>query len=334
MKPSARADAVLFKDPPEDSLAHRLKLLARARTPAEQARLIARHRVPYTVAVGAIAALTPSVLAALVDAMSPQELINSLGSLKRRGALEHPELRQLIDEKLATARASRRVSAFKAGVAAEAAGVDAETARRLADVTDAQVVRRGRITRPTALFVDKSASMADAIEVGKRIAALVSGLTEAELYVYAFDSVPYRIRAAGSELSDWEAAFRHIRSGGCTSVGSALKAMRLERQRVEQIVIVTDEGENAAPFLGAEYEQYAKTFAVEPDVLIVKVGHATDILERQLKGRGFGAETFEFAGDYYALPNLVPLVSRPSRLELLIEILNTPLPKRPAAGAA
>jgi len=39
-------------------------------------------------------------------------------------------------------------------------------------------------------------------------------------------------------------------------------------------------------------------------------------------------DTFTFAGDYYALPNLVPLLSRPSRLELLLEILETPLPER------
>ena len=39
-------------------------------------------------------------------------------------------------------------------------------------------------------------------------------------------------------------------------------------------------------------------------------------------------DTFTFAGDYYSLPNLVPLLSRPSRLELLLEILETPLPVR------
>ena len=34
------------------------------------------------------------------------------------------------------------------------------------------------------------------------------------------------------------------------------------------------------------------------------------------------------AGDYYALPNLVPLLARPSRLELRMEIMDTPLPVR------
>src|SRR5918912_2370544 len=66
IRPDARADAILFKDaPPADSLAFALKLLARAETPAEQARLIVEHRLPYAVAVGALKALTPSVLVAL-----------------------------------------------------------------------------------------------------------------------------------------------------------------------------------------------------------------------------------------------------------------------------
>ena len=37
---------------------------------------------------------------------------------------------------------------------------------------------------------------------------------------------------------------------------------------------------------------------------------------------------FQFAGDYYSLPNLVPLLSKPSKLELLMEIMDYPLPVR------
>jgi hypothetical protein len=34
------------------------------------------------------------------------------------------------------------------------------------------------------------------------------------------------------------------------------------------------------------------------------------------------------AGDYYALPNVLPLLSQPSQAELLMEILDYPLPAR------
>ncbi|HEX7377802.1 MAG TPA: hypothetical protein VF278_11850 [Pirellulales bacterium] len=54
----------------------------------------------------------------------------------------------------------------------------------------------------------------------------------------------------------------------------------------------------------------------------------------QTKQRSFepaSADAFQFTGDDYALPNLVPLISRPSRLELLMEIMEHPLPERKPA---
>ena len=53
-----------------------------------------------------------------------------------------------------------------------------------------------------------------------------------------------------------------------------------------------------------------------------------------LEGHGFGASkaagVFEFGGDYYALPNVIPLLTMPSQADLLMEILNYPLPERRA----
>jgi hypothetical protein len=187
---------------------------------------------------------------------------------------------------------------------------------------------RCRITKPTALFVDKSGSMETAIEVGKHIAATVSGVAEAELFVYAFDLVAYPVTARGKELSDWEKAFEHIFPQGATSIGAALETMRLKKQSAEQIIIVTDEKENTAPFFATVFSGYSEALKVSPNVVFVKVGQHSELIEQKLKHRGVGFDSFTFTGDYYSIPNLVPLLSRPSRLELLIEILDTPLPSR------
>lgn len=329
IKPSQRADAVLFKDnPPEDSLAYALKLISIADSPLEQAQLIVEYNIPYAIAVGAIKQLTPTVLVALINSMSPQEVINNLKSLQTRGAMENPQVKEMINEKLEAAQADVRVAVLKGKVAAGATILDADTAARLEKVMDEQVKRRGKITKATALLVDKSASMESAIEVGKRIAALISGITEAELFVYAFDTLPYPVKASGSQLSDWEKAFQHIKAGGATSIGSTLEAMRLRKQRVEQIILVTDEGENTAPYFAQVYEAYKRDLLLEPSVLIVKVGYAYDWLELRLQEKQVQVDSFTFAGDYYSLPNLIPFLSHPSRLELLMEILETPLPMR------
>ncbi len=329
IKPSVRANAVLFKDaPPEDSLAFALKQLAKAETPLAQAQLIAEHKIPYTVAIGAVRAVTPEVLVALVNSMSPQEVINNLKSLQARGAMDKAEVKALIEGKLVEATTSNRVSAFKAMKAAEVAIVDDATAAQLEKIVDEQVKQKGKITKSTALFVDKSPSMTQALEVGKRIAAIISGITQAELFVYAFDSYSYPVIAQGKELSDWEKAFKPLRIEGGTSIGVALETMRQKQQAVEQIIIVTDEGENTAPYFNLVYPRYCEELKVSPNVVIVKVGHHSNYLERKLQQDQVSFETFTFAGDYYSLPNLVPLLSRPSRLELLMEILETPLPVR------
>jgi hypothetical protein len=331
IKPDSRADAVLFKEtPPADSLAFALKQLAKTATPAEQAQIIIERKIPYTVAVGAVKKLTPSVLVALINSMSAQEVINNLKSLKARGAFEHQEVKRLIDEKLQKAATSDRVSAFKAIKAAEVAVVDESIASQLEHIADRQVKRHGKITKPTAMFVDKSGSMTVAIEVGKQIAALVSGIAEGELFVYAFDTMAYPVTARGKELSDWEKAFQHLFPQGSTSIGAPLETMRLKKQAVEQIIIVTDENENDAPYFNTVYKRYCEELKVLPAVIIVKVGQHSKYLEEQLQRDKVTFETFTFEGDYYSLPNLVPLLARPSRLELLIEIMETPLPARSA----
>jgi hypothetical protein len=91
---------------------------------------------------------------------------------------------------------------------------------------------------------------------------------------------------------------------------------------------VTDENENTAPFFATVFSGYSEALKVSPNVVFVKVGQHSELIEQQLKQRGVGFDSFTFTGDYYSIPNLVPLLSRPSRLELLIEILDTPLPSR------
>jgi hypothetical protein len=331
IKPGARANAILFADtPPEDSLAFVLKRLAKAETPLEQAQIIVEYKLPYTTAVGAIKQLTPTVLVALIDAMSPQEVINSLKSIKARGAMDNPEVKALVDAKLEAAASHTRVSAMKSTSAMDTSDLDGETIARLEAVTNQQIKRRGQIRRSTGLLVDKSGSMTQAIEVGKRLAALVSGITEADLYVYAFDTMPYEIKADGKELTDWEKAFKHIQASGGTSIGCAVAAMQKRNQVVDQFIIVTDEGDNAHPYFVDGYEAYCKALGVKPDVVIVRVGAYCDYVERGLREKRIAVDTLVFSGDYYSLPNLVPMLARPSRLELLMEIMGTELPRRVA----
>jgi hypothetical protein len=275
--------------------------------------------------------MTPTVLLALIERMSPQELINNLGALRRRGAFDNPDLKASIERKLEEAKTAVRVSAFKAGEAVKAADLSDDVRRTLEQVADSQVKAKGRISRPTALLIDKSSSMNLAIDLGKRIGALISAVSAEALYVYSFDTVAYPIEPAGTDLASWEKALSGIHAGGSTSCGVAVEMLRRKKQYVEQIIIVTDEEENTPPLFVPTLKAYREELKADPGVCFVRTPNASSLLEEQCRAAGIMADAFQFTGDYYALPNLVPLLARPSKLELLMEILEYPLPARKPA---
>ena len=364
IKPGERAQAVLFADrPPEDSPLAALKRLAKAETAQEQAAIILDAKAPYVTAIGAVRHVTPALLVALIEAMSPQEVINNLGMLKRRGAMGDTDVKALVEGKLRAAKADKRVSTMKAKRAMEATDLDEETRRTLTDVMDSRVADKVEVKRPTVLLVDKSGSMAVAIEVAKQLAALVSAVVSADFRVYAFDTVAFEIEPGrpmrkdtfigrvvsavkGSErqapatvapekrptLSDWEAAFKFVKANGGTSIGAPLAMMRALGVYAEQIVIVTDEGENTAPFFRDAYEEYAREMGVRPSVVIIHVGGTYYQFGQELERRGVELLRWEFKGDYYSLPNVLPLLAMPSRAELVGQIMARELPRRPASA--
>jgi hypothetical protein len=263
--------------------------------------------------------------------MSPQELINSMGLLQRRGALNNPDLKAMVDLKLEQARKDKRVSTFKAEEALKAVNVGADTRQKLEEVAETQLKARGRITRPTALLIDKSGSMELAIDVGKRIGAMISAVCEKELYVYAFDRMAYPITPTGTDLAAWHKAFKGITANGMTSCGVPLEMMRRKKQYVEQIIMVTDEEEYDPPYFVESLLRYKRELHADPGVCIVRVPDSSTRLQDQCKRAGIAVTTFDFSGDYYSLPNLVPLLEPPSELDLLMEIMDYPLPERKPA---
>jgi hypothetical protein len=332
--PTERAQAILFDDkPPADSSAAIVKELAKATDPTEQAKIIVDNKVPYRVAATVVTAMSPPVLAAIIEVMTPQELINNIGSLTKRGVMENADLKALVSEKLTQAKKGKRVAALKSLEAVKATPMSADIQKQLEDVADAQMKSKAKITRPTALFVDKSGSMSQAIELGKRIGSLISAVMDAPLYVYAHDTIPYPITCKGTDLAEWEKAFAGIKASGWTSMGCPVQALLAKKQFVENIVLITDEGENTAPYFFDVLDKYKKAMNADPAICIVKTTGATDKLEAAGRAKGITVDAWQFSGgsDYYSLPGLLKFLTRPSKLELLMEIMGFRLPVRRVA---
>jgi len=122
-----------------------------------------------------------------------------------------------------------------------------------------------------------------------------------------------------------------INAGGQTSCGVAVQHMARRREVVEQIVMVTDEEENTSPGFADAWKLYQNEVKTAPNVVFVKTQGATDRLERACRAANIPFDAYQFTGDYYALPNLVPMLTRASKLELLMDIMAYPLPQRKPA---
>lgn len=328
IRPCELSKKALFENnPPEGTMPFYVKELSKAKSSGEQARLIAKHRIPFTIAVSAIKKISPAVLVALIETMSSQEVVNNLGMIKRYGAFENEEVKELVEKKIAGLKKSRRASTMKTRKAIAAVDLDEETKEKLDEVTEQRLKAKGTIKRPTAMFIDKSGSMVQAIEIAKQLGSMISNIIVSDFHIYAFDTAPVPI-IPGKTISDWERAFEMIVAGGQTSIGAPMRALRESGKKVEQLIIITDEHENHPPYFLSEYKKYAEEFGA-PDVTIVRCGiYTSNQITNQLIDEKLPVQGFDFSGDFYALPNVIPLLTKPGSYELLEEIMATDVPMR------
>jgi hypothetical protein len=274
----------------------------------------------------------------LIDVMSDQELINNVGSLQKRGAFSNADIKAKIDARLAKAKTSKKISALKSMEARKVANVDEATSNLLAGIADTQIKSKGRIQLDTALLIDKSSSMSNAIEVGKRVGSMISAAMadDAKFYAYAFDTMPYPIQTQGKTLKDWENALRGITANGATGNSAPIILMTRAKIKVDQIVMITDEGENQNPTFTKALQDYSTAMGIRPTVMILRVYsnrmYRHTIITDSLRRNGFEVEDLEITGtDYYSEPTILQFLTRKSKLELLMEVMTWPVPQRKPA---
>jgi len=329
--------AVLFEEgiPEADSKFAKFKEISKEQDPTKQAEMIVECKIPFPIAIGLVKTITPAVFVALINNMTPQELLVNLKTLNERGAFNNPDLKKLIDEKVKLAGKSTKVDALKASQAVKnVKGLSETVQTEIKNITDKRL-ESFKITRPTALFIDKSGSMTQAIEVSKHIASLVSARCLANFYCYAFDRNAFKIECNSPNLSDWEQATKGIVANGGTAIGAPLLSMIRNEERVEQIIIVSDFDEQNAPYFVESFKAYAAKFATKPTVVMVKVGNCwpsryEDFINK-MKQERIEHDVYNIDQnkvDYYSLPNLLTFLTRKSKFEMVQEILEVALPKK------
>ena len=296
-----------------------LKEVAKSKDEEKICTIIQELKLPPLQVIGAVKELTPAIAATLLDTMSPAEVINFTKFFERKGLFKYPEFLEAYKKK--TKKKSKTAS-LRAKKAAEAVDVD------ISDVVDSIVEKLDPIEKRIALCIDRSFSMTDAIILGKEVATILASKVvkpRENLLILLLNDHVERLRLPRElTYTGFDIAFRYINAVGTTSLGLGIKAIEKLNFNPDVVLYITDGGENIPPYLHKELGRTNLSFKL----ITCYIGENIKELNLPDYGdKGIEMESFVYDADYYALPNLIKLISSGGLRELVEEINEIDLSK-------
>lgn len=297
-------------------------------SPIAAAQAVIESGVSFLIARGALGkkATDPDVLLALIERMSPTDLVTNMKWLETAGVKRVPALRAALEARLEeSAKRKPKSQSLKAARAAESVG-DTVLATKLHALQEKQLDASARIEGDWLVLGDKSGSMAQAIEIARQVSAILSRMVKGKVYLVFFDTDPVFYDVTGKTLDAITALTRGVHASGGTSIGCGLKLLVERGLGVDGIAVVSDGGENQLPFFMTAYAAYQKRFSQDPSVYFYRTLGDLNVFTRRLAQAQIDVSEFDLTGpsDYSSLPNIVQTM-RVGKYGLLDEIMATPL---------
>jgi len=314
----------LFTKTPE--LRAIFKRLQEIEDPTEISRILREARLPSYIAVSSLKVRTPEIMKALIENMSPSELLQSLNTLGRMKVLE-PNL-NLITEKINKAIADKRVGAMRIHQIRKHLDpelVPGKIFDLLSQVTVKKIQRVSKIKGKISIHLDGSGSMELAIPIARQLATTLSLACETPPTVYVAAVAPAKITPVVYNAEGWEKAFNLVRVEGSTPLGAGIALMKRAGEECDTLILITDEGENSPPYFLNEYQ----SLTYKPQIIIVRVGQETRTLSEQLEKEHITYDMVSVqTADQYSLDQIVRLVGK-SPFDTILEVMNTTIPQKP-----
>jgi hypothetical protein len=295
--------------------------------PAEAAGVILKFKVPFLIAMGALGAKAKEtdLVLALIERMTPSELTTNVKMLEKLGIKTNPALRGAFDKAMEKAGTSKK-NTLKTTQAVDAVE-DEGLKDKLRRLQAKQVAAAGGPEGNWLVLADKSGSMSAAIEVAKHVSASLAQFVKGKVYLVFFDTSPMTVDVTGLSLDQIQKATRHIRADGGTSIGCGLNRMLQEKIDIDGIAVVSDGGENTAPYFHQVYPKYSAFAGKDVPVYFYSTQGEHNAFTGFMNSAGIESQLFDIRGskiDYYSIPNMVQTM-RSNRYSLVDEILTTPL---------
>lgn len=305
--------------------------------PAETVLSTVSHfKIPFLVtktALGARAKKEQDVALAIINSMTPNQLLANTKTLETWGIKTIPALRAAYADGLKRTASATNVQALKADKAAEVlreAG-DEDLAAKLEAVSEKTIAKQMTVEGNWLVLADKSGSMSSAIEAARHVAGTLAKAVTGKVTLVFFDTMPRAFDVTGKTYEEIKQISGKVTADGGTSIGVGLAWAEASGLELDGIAIVSDGLENTPPYFGAAYKSYAKKFDKEPTVYFYKClpgmhSYRDTPLNISCSQYGVQIETFDLGSnvDYYSLPNLVQTM-RTNRYSLYDEIMDTPL---------
>ncbi len=324
--PSKRADAILFKGKqPEGSMAEIIKNLG-SMTSTQQALAIMGNKISWQIVVGAVDKITEPIAIAMINNMSPVEIVNNLAMLEKHGALESKAGLSLIKNKILLASTSPKVNPLKMSMAlAKVSGSELDGTIKAAQQQNMDA--KGRLGGNILLCVDRSPSQEKAIHLGKMLAGIIANQSDTFLCV-AFDSNALRVLPKGEGFEGWTKAFEAMTIGHATSCGAPIAYALKNGFKADKVIMITDEEDNTGPLFSQVWPAYAQ-FAGNPELFVILTDGGYGLHERcsnPARQVGTVVSRMEFKGDYTGAMGILSFLKGTDKAETIAEIMDTPLP--------
>jgi len=156
---------------------------------------------------------------------------------------------------------------------------------------------------------------------------MLARVVKGKVYLVFFDTSPRFVDATGKSYEELKKVTGTLQADGGTSIGCGLQLLLEKTLKVDGIAIVSDAGENTAPYFGDVYPKYCAKLGVEPNVYLYQtVGDPDNQFSRKCEAQHIDVQRFNVmhgAVDQYSLPDLVQSM-RVGRYMLVEEILAYP----------
>jgi 60 kDa SS-A/Ro ribonucleoprotein len=252
---------------PQLQALHKLK---KTRNPASQLHQIEKGMLPYSV-VTSILQPTRSVWEALMLQMPMFALLRHLNAMDRAGVFEKKKNIDYVIRRLTDIEALRqsRILPFrfvKAYEMVQRAGLR----EALQQAVEMSIHNLPPLPGRTAIFLDRSGSMqGDYLRIGSVLALALYKQTKGNSLFWLFD---HQVEDAHPKLDEGILAQAYrIQAKGGTDTGRPVRELREAEERVDRIIMITDEQQNEGSPFYAELERYRRLMNPELQAFIVDI---------------------------------------------------------------